>query len=209
MSVTVPRYQEIAADIAEKLVGGQYAPGDRIHARSTLASAYGVSPETARRALAVLADLGVLEVSGGSGAVILSLDRAVEFLRHFRHSTSVAALKQSLLAGLERQQQDLAALAAQIARLADKAERYKEENPFVPFSIQVPEGSPLSGRTLGEVNFWHHTGATVVAIRSGGDTLLSPGPYAGIPAGATLYYIGPFDCVERVRSFLAPAGKCE
>ena len=51
MSVTVPKYQEIAADFAEKLVKGEYAPGDRVYARSTLASTYGVSAETARRAV--------------------------------------------------------------------------------------------------------------------------------------------------------------
>ena len=51
-----PRYQQIAADIAAKIAGGEYKIGDKIFARSSLASQYHVSSETARRAICVLCD---------------------------------------------------------------------------------------------------------------------------------------------------------
>jgi len=51
--ITSPRYQQIAADVAAKIVDGHYKVGDKIYARSSLASQYGVSSETARRAICV------------------------------------------------------------------------------------------------------------------------------------------------------------
>ena len=51
----MPRYQQIALDIATQIVKRQYRVGDRIYARSSLASRYHVSPETARRAVCLLA----------------------------------------------------------------------------------------------------------------------------------------------------------
>ena len=42
-----PVYQQIAADIASKIANGHYELGQKIYARSVLASQYGVSSETA------------------------------------------------------------------------------------------------------------------------------------------------------------------
>ena len=48
ISLTKPKYQQIAVDVAEKIAEGKLHVGDKIHARSTLANQYQVSPETAR-----------------------------------------------------------------------------------------------------------------------------------------------------------------
>ncbi len=202
MSYTVSKYQEIAADFAEKLVSGHYQVGDKIYARSTLASTYGVSAETARRALAVLADLGVLEVSQGSGAVILSIDKAVEFLRHFKCAASVGQLKNDLSKSIERQHGELNKMEKQIRELSERASLFQEENSFIPYRIRVEANSGLIGKSLSEVNFWHHTGATVVAIGYGEKLVLSPGPFADLREDCTIYYIGPQECVNRVQNFL-------
>ena len=72
----MPRYQQIALDIATQIVKRQYRVGDRIYARSSLASRYHVSPETARRAVCLLADMGIVEAEKGSGVEILSVEAA-------------------------------------------------------------------------------------------------------------------------------------
>ena len=77
----MPRYQQIALDIATQIVKQQYKVGDRIYARSSLASKYHVSPETARRAICLLADMDIVEAEKGSGVVILSVDNAARYLR--------------------------------------------------------------------------------------------------------------------------------
>ena len=55
--VAFPRYQQIAVAIAERIVDGKYPIGSKIYARSTLASNFNVSPETARKAINVLVEL--------------------------------------------------------------------------------------------------------------------------------------------------------
>ena len=57
-----PRYQQIAVDLAERIVENRYKVGEKIHARSTLASTYNASPETTRKAINVLVDLGSMGV---------------------------------------------------------------------------------------------------------------------------------------------------
>ena len=66
-----PRYQQIAVDLAERIVENRYKVGEKIHARSTLASTYNASPETTRKAINVLVDLGIMEVRHGVGHLLL------------------------------------------------------------------------------------------------------------------------------------------
>lgn len=59
MSEELPRsrsakYIKIAVDIATCIARGEYREGQKILGRSSLAGRYNVSPETIRRALAVL-----------------------------------------------------------------------------------------------------------------------------------------------------------
>lgn len=70
-----PRYQQIAVDLAERIVENRYKVGEKIHARSTLASTYNASPETTRKAINVLVDLGIMEVRHGSGAFVASKEK--------------------------------------------------------------------------------------------------------------------------------------
>ena len=55
-----PRYEKIALDIANAIYKGQYEEGEKIYGRSTLAGTYNVSPETIRRAIKILEDVGVV-----------------------------------------------------------------------------------------------------------------------------------------------------
>ena len=69
ISLTKPKYQQIAVDVAEKIAEGKLHVGDKIHARSTLANQYQVSPETARKAIIVLVDLEIVKAKHGSGFI--------------------------------------------------------------------------------------------------------------------------------------------
>ncbi len=65
-TIREPRYRKIAYQIAQKIADNNYPVGSKLHARSTLSAAFGVSSETARKAISVLADL-----SNQSMAVVL------------------------------------------------------------------------------------------------------------------------------------------
>ena len=51
--ISMPRYQQIAVEIATRIANEEYKVGDKIYTRSYIAGHYGVSPETARRAICV------------------------------------------------------------------------------------------------------------------------------------------------------------
>ena len=108
------QYRKIAADIAAKLLDKQYQIGERIYARSNIASQYSVSSETARRAIALLSDMGVVEVTKGSGVVIKSYENARSFLKQSMEIDTLIDLKRAA----QRQAQSLA-LEAERKRLLD------------------------------------------------------------------------------------------
>ncbi len=133
---------------------------------------------------------------------ILSVEKAREFLRHYNEASSLESLKKELMESIGRQKEELDRFAAAIEELTDRAERYRAANPFVPYKITIDGKCTKIGRSLGEMNFWHHTGATVIAIMQGEELIVSPGPYAALTEGSILYYYGDQTCVERVYSFL-------
>ncbi len=75
------RYEKIANDIAHKVADGVYPEGEKLRGRSTLAGLYKVSPETMRKAFALLASQQVVEVRHGSGVFVVSAQNARDFLR--------------------------------------------------------------------------------------------------------------------------------
>ncbi len=202
MNGTIPRYYEIAVDFASRIAAGEYRPGERVYARTALATHYGTSPETARRAMCVLADLDIVEANKGSGVVILSPAKAEEFLRRHRGSFDLVKMKTDIQSSLLRQSEELQTLAARMDELMEKAQKFRTTTPLAPYMITVPAASPLVGRTVAESHFWQNTAATIVAVRRSGELILSPGPHMSFLAGDRLYYVGPAACVGRVDSFV-------
>lgn len=58
-------YRDLAATLREKITTGQLRPGDRIPSETDLIGEYGVARETARRAVRLLRDEGLVEVRHG------------------------------------------------------------------------------------------------------------------------------------------------
>ena len=62
--------------------------------------------------------------------------------------------------------------------------------PLPNYEVPVPTGSPLIGKSIGELKFWQATGGTIVAIRRGQTVILSPGPYAELFGGDVIILVG-------------------
>ena len=77
--IAEPIYQKIAIDIASKIAAGKYKTGEKIYGRSMLAAHYAVSPETIRRAMFMLQDVGIVAIESGSGSTVLS-----QYFYHYR-----------------------------------------------------------------------------------------------------------------------------
>ena len=78
-----PIYAQVAFDIAAKIASGELKEGDQFSGRSLMSSRYGVSPETIRRAIGHLSDLGVVAIKNNSGSTVISQGqtRKVSFIR--------------------------------------------------------------------------------------------------------------------------------
>ena len=199
-----PRYHQIATDIASKIVDKQYKEGDKIYARSSIASQYGVSSETARRAICILSDLDIVITTKGSGVIIKSYDNALKFVRQYNDVQTVKYLKKDLLDSVERQSKELGFFNDCLTKLIERTDRFRSINPFAPFEIEITEHMPLINKSIAELNFWHNTTATIIAIKRDQNILLSPGPYAILMPQDTIYFIGDENCFERVKRYLYP-----
>ena len=68
-SVT-PLYVQLADLLAAKIEQGEYAPGQRLPSADGLAEEHEIAPNTARKALARLRELGLAEMSPGRGTYV-------------------------------------------------------------------------------------------------------------------------------------------
>ena len=85
--------------------------------------------------------------------------------------------------------------------ILDETGRTPESLPN--YSCRIPETWAGSGKTVGELQFWQQTGATIVAIHRNLDCIVSPGPCAELYAGDSIVYVGDGQAREAVRRFFA------
>lgn len=207
MRVETPIYKAIALDIAQRIVNAEFTEGMKLSGRSLLAGRYNVSPETVRRAVALLREARVVEVSQGKEVLVTSVESAYRFIERYKKAKSVSSLRQDV----ERLIADKRALDGQLERvmedIIDYSDRLRNLTPYNPVELVVPQHSHVCGHTVNELRFWQHTGATIVAIRRGGTTMISPGPDALIHAFDRIVLVGGCDVVERASNFIAWRGK--
>lgn len=201
-AVQLPVYQKIAADIAAKIAERQYLVGEKIYSRSVIASQYSVSPETARKAICILADLEIVSTTKGSGVTILSQEKAWRFLQQFNSVQTIHNYKKDLLDNISRQKKELDNLNEKVEALIESTNRFQMLHPFMPFEFEILPDMLCVGKTLAELRFWEHTTATVIAIRRNDKILISPGSYATLTENDIIYFIGDELSPDRVKNFL-------
>lgn len=202
VQIKQPKYQLIAEDIATKIVERKYVVGEKIYARSSLSTQYGVSSETARRAIAVLQDLNIVEVTKGSGVVIISYENAAQFVHRLTDVKSVRELQIELEHGIQKQKQELTNLQEKLQEFISRTSRLQSINPFVPFQVEITNNCPFLSESISNIKFWQQTGATIIGIKKGDDLIISPGPYATLEIGDILYFIGNDQSYSSVQQFI-------
>lgn len=200
----MPRYQQIAIEIAERIVDNRYPIGEKIHARSTLASTFGVSPETARKAVNILVDLGIMEVKHGSGVFVSSKNKAVSFLEQYKDVQTIEEIKHDLFNSLALQKKELDGFTQIINQLVSQTVKLNKVNPFLPSELLLKEEAQHLNTSISALNLWHETGATVIGILHNDELVLSPGPYAVLNANDTVYFVGDEFATQRMINFFYP-----
>jgi K+/H+ antiporter YhaU regulatory subunit KhtT len=169
------KYQEIANEIAHSVVLGEYREGDKIHGRSTLAGRFNVSPETIRRAIAILQNEDVVDVRQGVGIFVRSKIQAEKFLRSYNQKNEI----QTFLEELRNLIDNRRAIDREIDVLLDKVQTYADR--FISRwndveEIEIEKDSEAIGKSLRELKVRELTGATVVGIVRKGLKISLPGP---------------------------------
>ncbi|RKO67369.1 TrkA C-terminal domain-containing protein [Desulfofundulus salinus] len=196
-SHVLSRYATIAIDIATRIARGEYREGQKIFGRSTLAGKYNVSPETIRRALTLLQDTGIVQVSPGVGVVVKSQKAAEAFLAECGHRQVLRDMQERLhrlLRERDRINSEIEKLMNELLdytfKMAGNLQRIEE--------IRVLPTSPLVGKSLAEAEFRAKTGSTILAIYRGGEEILSPQADTVIQAGDVLIVLAPPELKEQV-----------
>ncbi|MDK2822315.1 MAG: hypothetical protein PWQ67_1876 [Clostridia bacterium] len=197
----IARYEQIAVDLASKIAHNEYKVGTKLYGRSTLAGQYNVSPETIRRAVAVLQSMNIVQVVAGRGIIVIDQDAAKQYLENFNQRKGLAQAQQEFAELLDKRRELDLAIENQIKKIMAFSSRLINILPKVE-EVEIKKGSPLIEKSLKEVNFRAHTDATVLAVERSGEEYLSPDSEMIIHEGDILVYIGPEGSKEKVDNFV-------
>lgn len=201
--VKTPNYIKIAIDIAHRIVNNDFAEGSKITGRTTLVSLYKVSPETIRRSLALLKDMDVVTVNEKSGIIINTKTNAKAFLNKFKTQSDFTTLNKETFNLIKERKEIDSKLEKNINSIIEFATQLRNVGSIIPFESIVEEGSIAVDKSIGELNFWQNTKATIIAIKRSGDNFLSPGPYFKIKTNDILVFVGEDSVLENVKNYIS------
>ena len=161
----VPLYYQLATLLREKIVSGQYRPGDKLPSEAELVKEYGLSRMTVRQAVGTIEREGLLSREPGRGTFVtsrrpafsgdLTLDRSIDDLISMGLATSVKLLELEEVEATPAETRDLEVPeGSRIIRC--RRLRYLKEEPYcyivnhVPLEIgrRIPERNWCSGSVL-------------------------------------------------------------
>jgi len=200
-TIREPRYRKIAYQMAQKIADNEYTVGSKLHARSTLSAAFGVSSETARKAVSVLADLQIVKPIHGSGVEVLSREKAKAFLNQAQETLDIQSIHTQINTLIANQKQEIKSLEDSLALLFEQTQRIQRHSTLSPYELELRDESQKFGQSIGSLTLWQTTGTTIVALLHNDELVVSPGPYAVIERGDTLYFVGNETAVQAVQNF--------
>lgn len=196
-----PRYQAIAIDIAHSIIMGEYKEGEKIHGRSTLAGRYKVSPETIRRAIAILQTMGVVRVSQGVGITVVSKSMADKFLKGFDQKAEIQVYFDEVKKLMEERHEIDQKMEAYLTKIISHTDRLASRWLEVS-EMEVSKGSSARDKSLRELKIRELTGLTVVAVVRHGMEQFSPGAEFILLEGDILLVVGSDQGKEKLQEIL-------
>lgn len=91
----LPLYARLRDVLTRRIADGVWPPGEALPAENTLASAYGVSVGTMRKAMQQLVDEGLLERRHGAGTYVRRAQFDKSLFRFFRHADDTGGIPAS------------------------------------------------------------------------------------------------------------------
>lgn len=207
-----PVYSKIAFDLAVKIASGELREGTKITGRSLMGTQYKASPETIRRALWHLNDVGVISTQDNVGSTVVSRSHAVEYVEHRRLDNDLLALRARLdgmIAARDELNRDIDATLGQILELN---QRFRDSDRLHMFTFKIGGTFPALGVSIRDFQFRQKTGATIVAIRRDDETILSPEPSTEFKVNDVLIVACGVQHIDKVRELMedgVPKARCK
>ncbi|HEY2495358.1 MAG TPA: TrkA C-terminal domain-containing protein [Paenibacillus sp.] len=195
-------YKAIALDIAHRIVSGEFPVHSKISGRSLLASHYHVSPETIRKAVALLKDENIVSVSQGKEIIVTSDLQAHDYITKSNYMKSVYSLKQDLELLLQEKKSMDHKFEVVLKDIIDFSDRLQNLKAYHPVEIKVNTGSHAVGQTISNLRFWQQTGGTIVALRRGIQVTISPGPHVILQENDVIVVVGDGQVFQRTVDFM-------
>ena len=197
-----PIYLQVAYDIASKISSGALAEQERFTGRSLMSSQYGVSPETIRRAMRLLSDMGIISVKENVGSRVISKQRAIEYVEQYEMGRDLLALKSELTLLLTQRTQLDQRITDVINQITDLSGRFRSSDRLRTYEFLVTKDAAIAGKSISELEFRKRTDATIVAIRRGNEIMLSPLPETMLLENDILVVACNVTDVDRVVDFV-------
>ena len=195
------KYEKIAFDIATKILKREYTEGQKLYGRSTLAGRYNVSPETIRRAVALLQSMGIVEVFQGSGVNVKDRNAAKKYVESFNHRQDLLAAREKYLQLLDEKRELDKKIEEQMDRVLMYSSRLLSILPRVG-EIVIEKNSPLINKSLIDLQFRKETDATVIAIERKGEEIFSPNKDFVLQEGDCLIFIASSEKTEKIEKYV-------
>lgn len=198
---SMAKYEKIAFDIATKILKREYTEGQKLYGRSTLAGKYNVSPETIRRAVALLQSMGIVEVFQGSGINVKDRNAAKKYVESFNHRQDLLAAREKYLQLLDEKRELDKKIEEQMDKVLMYSSRLLSILPRVG-EIVIEKNSPLINKSLIDLQFRKETDATVIAIERKGEEIFSPNKDFVLQEGDCLIFIASSEKTEKIEKYV-------
>ncbi|EJE7234480.1 TPA: GntR family transcriptional regulator [Clostridium botulinum] len=197
-----PKYMKIAIDIAQKIYNNEFKVGEKVRGRSTLSSKYNVSPETIRRAVSLLKDMQVVEVTEKSGIYIKSVENAYLFIHRFNAKNNVKELRQRIKSLQKEKNKIEKEIDKYMELILENSIQFENINLEDAYEIVIYSNSYIVNKTISDTEFWKHTNGTIISVKRKDKMYISPGPYFRFEAGDIVRIICSEDDLNRAKNYI-------
>ncbi len=118
----------------------------------------------------------IVSLKHGSGAIVLSKEKAEDFLKNYESTHSTAMIKNKIRENIKKQVDELESLTDLVDEYLLQSQSVSRKYPFTPYEIILTESASRLGESISDLNIWHQTGATIVGIEQEGTLFYHQGP---------------------------------
>ncbi|NMR95867.1 GntR family transcriptional regulator, partial [Vibrio parahaemolyticus] len=108
-----------------------------------------------------LEDVGVVESSKGSGITIISKEKAFKYINRFKNIESVTSYRIKLQELFDKKNEIEEEILQIVDRIIERSSVLSNITALTPFELEITDKCNFIGKTIGEINFWQNTGATI------------------------------------------------